>query len=293
MFDINELKEAETLEEALKLLNENNNFKIICGGTDILIKLRHGKMESVNLLSIRNIDCLKGIKLLEDNTISIGAVTNFSEIFRNEIINEKIPILSEAAVSMGGPQIRNIATIGGNICNGAVSADSVPALFALNALLKLKSVNGERIVEIRDFYNGPGKVKIDKNEILTEVLIKEKEYINKQGKYIKFTNRNALDISMLGVAIVCEENKGEINDLRIALGVAAPIPLRCIKAEAYGIGKKYSESVINNIATIAMNESSPRNSWRGSKDYRLHLIKTLIKKIMKEKFIYNEVNFCE
>lgn len=125
----------------------------------------------------------------------------------------------------------------GNICNGAVSADSVPALFALNALLKLKSVNGERIVEIRDFYNGPGKVKIDKNEILTEVLIKEKEYINKQGKYIKFTNRNALDISMLGVAIVCEENKGEINDLRIALGVAAPIPLRCIKAEAYGIGK--------------------------------------------------------
>ena len=191
MFDINELKEAETLEEALKLLNENNNFKIICGGTDILIKLRHGKMESVNLLSIRNIDCLKGIKLLEDNTISIGAVTNFSEIFRNEI--------------------RNIATIGGNICNGAVSADSVPALFALNALLKLKSVNGERIVEIRDFYNGPGKVKIDKNEILTEVLIKEKEYINKQGKYIKFTNRNALDISMLGVAIVCEENKGEIN----------------------------------------------------------------------------------
>ena len=250
-------------------------------------------MESVNLLSIRNIDCLKGIKLLEDNTISIGAVTNFSEIFRNEIINEKIPILSEAAVSMGGPQIRNIATIGGNICNGAVSADSVPALFALNALLKLKSVNGERIVEIRDFYNGPGKVKIDKNEILTEVLIKEKEYINKQGKYIKFTNRNALDISMLGVAIVCEENKGEINDLRIALGVAAPIPLRCIKAEAYGIGKKYSESVINNIATIAMNESSPRNSWRGSKDYRLHLIKTLIKKIMKENFIYNEVNFCE
>ena len=194
---------------------------------------------------------------------------------------------------MGGPQIRNIATIGGNICNGAVSADSVPALFALNALLKLKSVNGERIVEIRDFYNGPGKVKIDKNEILTEVLIKEKEYINKQGKYIKFTNRNALDISMLGVAIVCEENKVEINDLRIALGVAAPIPLRCIKAEAYGIGKKYSESVINNIATIAMNESSPRNSWRGSKDYRLHLIKTLIKKIMKENFIYNEVNFCE
>ena len=95
MFDINELKEAETLEEALKLLNENNNFKIICGGTDILIKLRHGKMESVNLLSIRNIDCLKGIKLLEDNTISIGAVTNFSEIFRNEIINENIKWLEK------------------------------------------------------------------------------------------------------------------------------------------------------------------------------------------------------
>lgn len=293
MFDINEFKEPDTLEEALKLLNENNDFKIICGGTDILINLRHGKIESTNLLSIRNINCLKGIKLLEDNTISIGAATVFSDIFRSEIINERIPILSEAAVSMGGPQIRNIATIGGNICNGAVSADSAPALFALNAILKLKSINSERIIEIKDFYSGPGKVKINKNEILTEVLIKEKEYINKQGKYIKFTNRKALDISILGVAIVCEEHKGKINDLRIALGVAAPTPLRCIKAETYGIGKKYSESVIDSIATIAMNESSPRNSWRGSKEYRLHLINTLIKKVMKENFTYSEVNFCE
>ena len=293
MFDIKEIKEPLSLNEALKELDDNKGLKIICGGTDVLIKLHHGKMNDAELLSIKNINSLKEIKVLEDNTISIGSAVTFSDIFRNDIINTCIPILSEAAVSMGGPQIRNMATIGGNVCNGAVSADSAPALFSLNALLKIKSLNGERIVNITDFYEGPGKVKIKENEILTEILIKEEDYKEKKGKYIKFSNRKALDISMLGVAIVCEENKGEINDLRIALGVAAPIPLRCIKAEAYGIGKKYSESVINNIATIAMNESSPRNSWRGSKDYRLHLIKTLIKKIMKENFIYNEVNFCE
>lgn len=143
MFDIKEIKEPLSLNEALKELDDNKGLKIICGGTDVLIKLHHGKMNDAELLSIKNINSLKEIKVLEDNTISIGSAVTFSDIFRNDIINTCIPILSEAAVSMGGPQIRNMATIGGNVCNGAVSADSAPALFSLNALLKIKSLNGE------------------------------------------------------------------------------------------------------------------------------------------------------
>lgn len=290
MFDIKKIIEPESLEEALKELNDIKDLNIISGGTDVLIKLHHRKIEDTKLLSIRNIEILKGIRILEDNTISIGATTTFSEIFRSKIINENIPILSEAAVSIGGPQIRNIATIGGNVCNGAVSADSAPALFTLNASLKLKSLKTERIVKIMDFYEGPGKVKIQNNEILTEILMKEEDYKNKNGKYIKFANRKALDISMLGVALLYEIENNMFKDLRIALGVASPTPIRCLSAENFARGKIINEEVINNIAELSVADSNPRNSWRGSRDYRLHLINTLIKRILSDKLRKSEEN---
>ena len=289
MFDIKGIKEPKSLDEALKILDNNTKLNIISGGTDVLIKLHHGKISDAELLSIKNLNSLRDIKLLEDNTISIGATTTFSDIFRSEIINNNIPILSEAAVSMGGPQIRNMATIGGNICNGAVSADSAPALFSLNALLKLKSLNNERIVKITEFYDGPGKVKIERNEILTEILIKEEDYKNKKGKYIKFANRKALDISMLGVALLYEIEDNTFKDLRVSLGVAAPTPIRCRTAENFAIGNSVTNEVINKIAELAKVDSNPRNSWRGSREYRLHLISTLIKRILSDDLIKSEV----
>jgi len=289
MFDIKEIKEPKSLEEALKVLDSNTKLKIISGGTDVLIKLHHGKFNDAELLSIKNLDTLRDIKVLEDNTISIGANVTFSDIFRSEVINNNIPILSEAAVSMGGPQIRNMATIGGNICNGAVSADSAPALFSLNAELKLKSLNNERIVKITEFYDGPGKVKIERNEILTEILIKEENYKNKRGRYIKFANRKALDISMLGVALLYEIEDNSFKDLRISLGVASPTPIRCRNAENFAIGKGVTNEVINKVAELAKMDSNPRNSWRGSRDYRLHLISTLIKRILNDNLIKSEV----
>ena len=289
MFDIKEIKEPKSLDEALKVLDSNTKLKIISGGTDVLIKLHHGKFNDVELLSIKNLDTLRDIKILEDNTISIGANVTFSDIFRSEVINNNVPILSEAAVSMGGPQIRNMATIGGNVCNGAVSADSAPALFSLNAELKIKSLNNERIVKITEFYDGPGKVKIERNEILTEILIKEEDYKNKKGKYIKFANRKALDISMLGVALLYETKDNTFKDLRVSLGVAAPTPIRCRTAENFSIGKGVTNEVINKVAELAKIDSNPRNSWRGSRDYRLHLISTLIKRILSDDLIKSEV----
>ena len=285
MFDIKEIKEPKSLDEALKVLDSNTKLKIISGGTDVLIKLHHGKISDAELLSIKNLDTLRDIKILEDKTISIGANSTFSDIFRSEVINNNIPILSEAAVLMGGPQIRNMATIGGNVCNGAVSADSAPALFSLNAELKIKSLNNERIVKITEFYDGPGKVKIERNEILTEILIKEEDYKNKKGKYIKFANRKALDISMLGVALLYETKDNTFKDLRVSLGVAAPTPIRCRTAENFSIGKGVTNEVINKVAELAKIDSNPRNSWRGSRDYRLHLISTLIKRILSNELI--------
>lgn len=278
MFDIKNIYEPKNIKELLDLIDTCSNPTIIAGGTDILIKLRHLKLKEAELVSIRNIDEFNDIKFLEDETIAIGALSSFTAIFRNEIINNNIPILAEASVSMGGPQIRNMATIGGNICNGAVSADSVPSLFVLNAQLKLVSRYGERIVPIIDFYLGPGKVKIEKNEVLTKILIKKEDYLLKKGCYIKFSNRKAMDISMLGVAVMCEFDDNKFKDLRIALGVAAPTPIRCYEAENFAKGKILTSEILNKIGELSVSSSNPRNSWRGSKEFRQHLINNLTKR---------------
>ncbi|MBN1050971.1 xanthine dehydrogenase FAD-binding subunit XdhB [Clostridium botulinum] len=282
MFDINEILEPETLEEALELLDKNKELKIIAGGTDVLIKLHHNKMKDAELLSLRKINGLDEINMLEDESIEVGAMASFSKIFRDEIVQKHIKILAEGAVSMGGPQVRNMATIGGNVCNGAVSADSAPALFSLNAKLKLKSKNSERIIPIQEFYIGPGRVDIKNNEILTNLIIKKEDYENLIGHYIKFSNRKAMDIAMVSVAVVSSIENEKFKDLRIALGVSAPTPIRCNEAENYAKGIEATEENIEKIAELAVRASKSRNSWRASKDFREHLIKELTKRGIKK-----------
>lgn len=275
MFDIADILEADTLDEAFELLKSNPKLKIIAGGTDVLIRARHGSLEGAKLLSLRNIKGLDEIKLLEDGTVSIGAMATFSKIFRDEIINRCIPFLAEAAAAMGGPQIRNVATIGGNICNGAVSADSATTLLALNAVLDLESAAGKRTVALQDFYEGPGRVRLQPGEILTAIRVVKENYFGMYGHYIKYSNRKALDIAMLGVSVVCRADNGRFGDLRIALGVAAPTPVRCTEAEEYAKGRDITEETIKEIGRYALKSSKARDSWRASKAYREHLIETL------------------
>ncbi|WP_066893702.1 xanthine dehydrogenase FAD-binding subunit XdhB [Clostridium nigeriense] len=277
MFDIKNIYEPNTIDEALEILYRENS-KIIAGGTDILISLQHGKFSEVTLLSLRNIQELKNIVKLENGNIEIGAMASFTDIFRSEEINNNIPVLAEAAVSMGGPQIRNMATIGGNVCNGAVSADSATTLFNLNSKLLIKSKEKERLVSIKEFYLGPGKVNIDSNEVLVKIIINKKDYENYYGNYIKFSNRKAMDIAMLGVSVLGSIKEGKFNDLRISLGVAAPVPIRCIEAENYARGLKITMENIDKISEMALLNAKPRNSWRGSRDFRIHLIKELTKR---------------
>ncbi|WP_291648531.1 xanthine dehydrogenase FAD-binding subunit XdhB [Clostridium sp.] len=275
MFDISNIYEPKTIEEALDILDNKENIKIIAGGTDVLIKLHHGNMIGIELLSIRNIDELKAIKLNDNGDIEIGSMASFTDIFRDKIINENIYVLSEAAVSMGGPQVRNMATIGGNVCNGAVSADSATTLFALNAQLLLRSKNEERVVPIREFYLGPGKVSILPDEILVKIIIRKEDYKGYKGNYIKFSNRKAMDIAMLGVSVVGFIENNKFKDLRISLGVAAPTPIRCLEAENFAKGIEINMNNIIEISEKALLNAKPRNSWRGSKDFREHLIKEL------------------
>ncbi|KEI99234.1 xanthine dehydrogenase [Clostridium botulinum A2B3 87] len=282
MYDINEILEPKTLEKALELLSEHDNLTVIAGGTDVLVKLHEERFNSLNLISIRSIEGLNEIKVIENGSIEIGAMATFSEIFRDDIVNKNIPILAEAAVSMGGPQIRNMATIGGNICNGAVSGDSAPSLFALNSKLRLKSKNDERIVKIKDFYIGPGRVGIRKDEILISIIIEKKDYKNKYGNYIKFASRNAMDIALMGVAVLVEVKNKKFEDLRIALGVSGPTPIRCEIAEAEGKHMKVTDENIRLIGNLALKSSKAIDFWNASKEFKEHLIQELTYRGLKE-----------
>jgi xanthine dehydrogenase FAD-binding subunit len=282
MFNISVLQEPESLEAAVEMLHADAGLRIIAGGTDVLIRIQHGGDGWSQLLSLRNIKELEAISLREDGTIVIGATAPFARIFLDPIIRKHLPSLAEAAVSMGGPQIRNVATIGGNICNGAVSGDSASTLFALDALLKLKSLDSERIIPIHEFYAGPGKVHLQPGELLTAVLIPKDSYQGTGGHYIKFAMRKAMDIATLGVSVVCRVKGGVFQDLRIGLGVAAPVPIRCLEAEAYARGREVSVACCREIGKLAVKASKARTSWRASKDYREHLIEVLTERAVLE-----------
>jgi xanthine dehydrogenase FAD-binding subunit len=281
MYSFRNYYEAKTIDEAMFLLSENPNLIIIAGGTDILIKIHGGKLEKIDLLSINNIVSLKNIKKMEDGTINIGPLTTFSQIANDPLIAKSIPVLAEASLSMGGPQIRNVATIGGNICNGATSADSASTLFALNAKLKLKSLKDERIIPIEEFYLGPGKVDLRPSEMLVAILIDQKDYKGYSGKYIKFSMRNAMDIATLGVSVLCKVKDNLMEDLRIGLGVAAPTPIRCHEAEEYARNKEVTTETIKEIGKLAVKPTKARTSWRASKEYREHLVEELTGRALK------------
>ncbi|WP_088189720.1 xanthine dehydrogenase FAD-binding subunit XdhB [Desulfosporosinus sp. FKA] len=281
MYDIRGYYEAETVREATELLRANPKLKIIAGGTDVLVKMHGGQLEDAELLSIRKIQELRDIRKLENGTIAVGPMATFTNVFNDLIMKKHVPILTEAAISMGGPQIRNIATIGGNVCNGATSADSASSLFALNAHLKLQNLQGERVIPIREFYLGPGKVDLKPGEVLTDILIYPEDYQGFGGQYIKFAMREAMDIATLGVAVLCKLDSGNFSEIRIGLGVAGPTPLRCVEAEEFARGKKISLETIGEIGKLAVKSAKARTSWRASKEYREHLVEELTQRALQ------------
>ena len=167
MYDIKALYEAESVEDAVRLLQEHPEAQIIAGGSDVLVQIREGKRAGAELVSIYGIDAMRGVTYDEDGAIRIGSLTSFSHIAASPIIREKIPVLGEAVSLVGGPQIRNIGTIGGNTCNGVTSADSASTLFAWDAIVELTGPEGIRKLPIQEFYIKAGKVDLKPAEIQT------------------------------------------------------------------------------------------------------------------------------
>ena len=284
MYDIKALYEAKSVPDAIELLLTHPQARIIAGGSDVLVQMREGKLAGSELVSIYGLDELRGVKLEEDGTIRIGSLTSFSHITKNRIIQQYINVLGEAVDMVGGPQIRNIGTIGGNTCNGVTSADSASTLFAWDAVIEITGPDGVRLVPIQEFYIKAGVVDLRPGELQTAILIRQDSYAGYQGHYIKYAMRNAMDIATTGcsVNVKLSPDKKTILDARIAYGVAGPVPMRAHSAEAAVRGCAVSEETVDAFGKAALNDVNPRTSWRASREFRLQLVEELAKRALAE-----------
>ena len=284
MYDIKALYEAASVKDAIALLQAHPAAHVIAGGSDVLIKMREGKLAGCELVSIYGLDELRGVTLEADGAIRIGSLTSFSHITKDPIIQAHINVLGEAVDMVGGPQIRNIGTIGGNTCNGVTSADSGSTLMAYDAVMEVEGPNGQRLIPIQEWYVSAGKVSLQPAEIQTAIRIPKASYEGYFGHYIKYAMRNAMDIATTGcsVNVVLSADQKTIQRSRIAYGVAGPVPMRAPSAEEAAKGRPLTEETVEVFAKAVLQDIHPRDSWRASKDFREHIAVEMAKRCLIE-----------
>jgi CO/xanthine dehydrogenase FAD-binding subunit len=271
----------KTVTEALSLVSHYKDAKLIAGGTDLIPQL---KQRSINLpshiIDLKNIPGLDYIKYDVKNGLHIGALATIKSVIDSTVIRDKFSILAQAAESMASPQVRNRGTIAGNICNAVPSADSSIALLVLEAKLKLAGAKGERVVAIEDFFTGPNQTVI-KDEVLVEIQIPTPPPGNK-GVFLKLGPRKAMDLAIVGVAVLVIADRGSFKDVRIALESVAPTPMRAKKAEAVLKGQNFDAKLIEKAASAAAGEAKPIDDHRASAEYRRDMVKVLVKRAIEQ-----------
>lgn len=281
MFDFDTYHKARSIADAVHLLKENPDCRPLAGGTDILIRLRQGNKRYAHLVDIHHLDELRQIDKRKDGTITIGSGTTFNQVAQSEIIINTIPVVAEGALSVGGPQVRNIATLGGNVCNGAPSADIAGPLLVLNTTVELMGPDGLRQLPLEAFYQGPGQVDLRPAEILTGFQIAPENHDGFTGHYIKYAMRDAMDIATIGCAGSCKLMADKISHIRLAYTVAGPTPLRCPKIEKKLAGMTVGEDMMSVVKQHILDDLNPRDSWRASKAFREHIIINLTERMVR------------
>ncbi len=270
-----------SVQEASRLLKENGpGGRFLAGGTDLVIAMKEKGLVPKYVVDLKKIPGLKGIRENTDGSITIGALTTMREIETSPLLKKQYPFLAQSAAEVGSIQIRNRATVGGNMANATPSADVAPSLIGLNALAKIVGANGERTVALENFFRGPGQNVMTDDEILTEITI-PKTPRRVFGEYIKFSPREMMDLAYVGVAVVY--SLGEQNHcegVRIVLGAVAPTPIRARKAEAAIEGQNLTEALADKAGQIAADESKPISDVRSSADYRRAMVATMTKRAL-------------
>ncbi len=282
MFPIENYHFADSIEDAVQTLAADETAKIIAGGTDVLVRLHGNEREYSRLVDINGLSELKEIRIDERGAVYIGSLATCTEIIGHDIIQKYVPMVAESLQTIGGPQVRNCATMGGNICNGAVSADSACAALVHEVDLVIQGPKGERIESINGFHTGPGRTILQQGDLLKYFRIRPENYKNFSASYQKYAMRSAMDIATIGCGAAVRLKKDTIAQLKLAFTVAAPVPIRCPNAEKAAKDRPLTGKTLEAIAEAVESDVKPRTSWRANKDFRLHLIRTLAKNVTRK-----------
>ena len=271
----------ESLDEACRVLDElGPGAAVLAGGTDLLHKMKLGKAAPPVVVSLKNLDELRGIRYEPGRGVVIGALATQNELVDSPVLHERYRSVSEAAHQMASNPIRNLGTVGGNIVNGVPSADLPPILIALKAAIRLVSVRGGRTLPLEEFFTGAAQTRIEPGEILTEVVIPDSGMTG--STYIKFGLRRSGALAVAGAAAAVRMAEGRIREARIALASCAPTVIRARDAEACLEGREPTDEALEEAGRRASAESRPRDSIRGSAEYRRHLAGVLTKRALKK-----------
>lgn len=261
------------VSELLPLI-DNKKRRIVAGATDTMVALKVSKIKEMPILDINKVVDIKKI-FIKNNDIFIGSNVTLSEIIKNTMIKVELPLLVQALKTIGSPQIRNRATLGGNISNASPSGDGTLAGIALRGRLLLKSVRGEREISIKEFIVGVGKTSLEADEFI-EYIIFERAYKCYEPYFEKVGLRNSMIISIASIAMLLKTEDKIISDIVICYGAVAPHICEAKTCENYLIGKELTKENISEASKLVLKDISPISDIRASKEYREKVCENLL-----------------
>ena len=274
--------EARTLRQAVSMLRRHDgNARIVAGSTDFLVRWRQGVWNPDVVVNIQRVPGLGRITYSPKNGLRLGSLATIQAVEQHPIVRQRYAALAAAAASFAGVQVRNLATVGGNICNASPSGDMLPALLAFDARCRIAGPGGDRWVDLDQLFEGPGRTVLAADEILAEIRLPA-PLPNTGSLYIKHSPRSAMDIATVGVAssVAIDRRSGVCSKARIALGAVAPTPLRAYSAEAMLEGQSLTEELIEAAAREAESLATPIDDLRGTAHHRREMTGVLTRRTL-------------
>jgi len=270
----------QSLDDCLKILAQRGDqAKLVAGGTDLLPQMKNGVTRPKVVVDLSGIERVRQIHAGNGQGLRIGAAVTAREIELSPGIRGAYQAIAESGALVGSIQVRNLATVGGNICNAAPSADMAPPLVALEAQTVIAGPKGERRVPLADFFTGVRKTVLAPDEVLVEFVLPAPG-AHSGGQYLRHTPRRELDIAVVGVASQLTMANGTCAQARIVLASVAPTPVRATAAERALEGQAITPALIERAATLAVEAAKPINDQRGSVEFRKHLVRVLTRRTL-------------
>lgn len=273
---------ARTVDEAVEALASSKGpARPIAGGTDLIVQLTEGRRTLDRVVDLGNIPELRTVQVGDDGSLNLGAAAPCATVYSNLPVRKGFPILIDGASIVGSIQIQSRASVGGNLCNAAPSADTIPALICLDAEAVVQGPDGQRTVPVDEFCTGPGQTVLKPGELLVALRMRAPAKYE-GGKYQRFIPRNEMDIAVAGAGslVRVDPESNEVTHARIALASVAPTPLRVKAAEEALVGQEVSAAAIDEAADLAVSAAKPISDVRGSADYRRHLVGVLVRRTL-------------